>query len=183
MKLLVVTILLFWLCICASSQDEKIPRLKKAVPLEKLSLDGPFPKECGNGFDESQIYDFRNGKILKILNENTVMFLQTSHNNIDIKRRFKLRLAGIKKGNKKTVKDFLKKVILGEEVSVWGNLRKASDKKYSGIIIGLNEYLLRSGMSRFEESNGNARVPRHKLCIFEQYARKAKRQKLGIWAN
>lgn len=124
----------------------------------KVDVDG-----CGDQSYESQTYDFRKGKIVRILSANKVFFDQTSVNGQGVKDRFTVRLVGISANqNQAIVKKTLQDMLLNREVEIFGSLGKETDKEFGGIvwlfgddedIDEVNIYLLEKGVEDMSPLN------------------------------
>ena len=147
-----------------------------------------FEKECGSPFAESQTYDFRQGRITKILAGNKVVFRQNFSNSKREKRTFIVSLAGVDLNTSETGRSFLIKHVLNQKMKVVGNLADDHDTHFEGILWGagfgdINSHLIKNGMALFIEPQYAYSVSRYTLCTYEQLQTKAKRDHLGLWLN
>lgn len=150
--------------------------------------------DCGNPLQESQTYAYRQGKIIKILGANKVLFEQNSVFGHKDGEKFKVVLVGIDGNqNKKELIKFFKKNVLNQSVQIVGNTRKDGDKTFGGVITlfnednedidELNEYLLENGVAKYKPFESANLVSMVMPCRLKKAENDAKEIKLGIWAN
>lgn len=168
-------------------QDENVFELPKEAVLIG-------DQECGSQASESQIYDWREGKVEAINSANEVAFEQSKKNGNRAKGRFVVKLAGIDvergpySNPADNLKAFLVKNILGKKLTVFGNTEQEGDRSFYGVLwsVGfgdVNLHLLESGMAEYKEPPYFYGVSRTSLCEYERAAKQAEAAKLGIWAN
>jgi hypothetical protein len=190
MKRIISVTLLFICTLGVSAQQPKQGDFDE----KKFTFTFAYEKECGSPAEESQIHTFRTGRIVRINSERSVTFFQDTEDGKPSKKEFLVLLAGVNpRGNEKAVREFLNKNLLNQNVDVSGNLRRASDKKFEGLIFLMNEslpevdwigeYLIENGLARFSEPTYSYGVSDYSLCVYQQLEAKAKREKLGIWAK
>lgn len=174
------TILIMCFCLAFIKAQDRIQPVLGSVLLVK--------DECGEftSASESQLYDWREGKIVKIIDGNTIVFESTIENGSEKKDRFIVDLAGVKAS--KITRKFLKENFLNKEVSVKGNTLRENDKNYSAIVYGktgnileVNCFMIRKGIARSKKFKGKNLVPDSKPYYYLKAEEKAKDEKLGIW--
>lgn len=144
--------------------------------------------ECGefSSASESQIYETREGKIVKIIDGNTLLFESKIENGK--RERFTINLAGIKAS--RNTKKFLKKNLLNKKFTVKGNIFRANNQNHLAIVYGktaklleVNCFMLRNGIAEYEQFESNNIVPDSKTYYYKKAEDKAVNEKLGIWAK
>jgi endonuclease YncB( thermonuclease family) len=187
MKSISLTLLLLLFCVNFYAQDKT------------ESTDTKFNFEighddCGDPASESQTYAYRQGKVIKIIASNKILFEQNSVFGHKDKEKFTVVLVGIDANqNKKNIEDFLKKNVLNQSVQIVGNTQRDKDKKFGGLITlfndsnedidELSEYLLENGIAKYKSFYSANLVPYTTPCILEKAEKRAKEAKLGIWAK
>jgi len=149
--------------------------------------------DCGDTAYESQLYDNRKGKIIEILSANKILFEQNSVNGNEVKDKFTVKLVGLDASKNKTaVKNKLQDILLNQEVEIFGNLRKKTDKEFGGIVWSLSDnediaevniYLLENGIARYKPFESANLVSMVMPCRLQKAQETAKEAKLGIWAK
>jgi len=198
------------LCFCFSyarsqdTQNDNPPKGVKFSELLKISPDKSTENgddapqfstkdECGDQASESQLYDFREGKVIKVLSATTILFQQVSLNGNVKEDELTVRLVGIdSEVNKTAVENKLRNILLNSEVRVIGNLLKKKDKRFGGVVwlLGDNEdiddvgmYLLETGTAKYKPFESANLVSMVMPCRLEKAEEKARKAKIGIWAN
>lgn len=190
MKIALCSILSILCSLTGLSQESKQGNTEE----RKFTISFAYEKECGSPFGESQIYTHRTGHIIRINNEKSVTFLQDTADGNPAKKEFVVLLAGVNaRGNKKNVRALLTKYLLNQDVEISGNVRRSSDNKFEGRIFLMNEslpeidwiaeYLIENGLAKYSEPSYSYGVSDYSLCVCRQLQEKAKREKLGIWAE
>lgn len=147
-----------------------------------------YEKECGSPFEESKLFNTREGRIIKILSGSRVLFEQRVVNGNTEKGTFTVRLAGIDpQVNKENLKKFLRENILHKQIDVRGGSLGSSDKKFPGILWGagfadVNKYMLENGLAEYSKDSSYS-IPLYVNCVYRLVAEKAKREGVGIWAK
>ncbi len=207
MKLISIASLIFLSCASFYAQDKKETTETKPV------FDLSFNDGCGNPMVESQTYEYRTGKVIKVTNSNDLIVKVTNSNNVwddeheeeDDESKlaepqiFKAFLVGIDKNtNKKEIKKFLTEKVLNQEVRIIGNTKnswkteKDTSRKLNAVVwlLGdeeeiddISEYLLENGIAKFKDFQLTNLVPMRTHCELERAGEKAKKEKLGIWAK
>ncbi len=178
MKIISITLLIFLSCASFFAQDKK----ESSVFLDD------YDKDCGNPFVLSALYATRKGKVIKIINGNTILVAVSDEDNSELTVDFKVILAGVKASSKDSGK-LLNERVLNREVEIVGNLKIDSDRKLFGIVFvperlaDLNWYLLRYGFGKYEKPKYKSSVPAYTLCQYRKTEAKARQEKSGIWAK
>lgn len=181
MKCFFAIAIVFSACTLVAAQEKPV--------LDLSGFHFEYEKECGSPFVESQLYDSRKGKIVRIINGTTVVFEQAINNGNKETGRFLVRLAGIDpKVGAKNRKSFLVKNILNKKIDVIGNTSESSDKHFFGILRGagfgdVNRHMFEVGMAKFLEPGYFYSVSDYTLCTYKQELKKAEIAKIGLWAK
>ena len=153
-----------------------------------------YEKECGSPFNESNS-TFRKGKVVKIINANTIIFLQEQKSTFikglrDENKEYTVRLIGINPDiNGEFLKEFLEKNVLNKDGEITGDPKVESEESIFGILWwaggfgDLNRYLLKNGLADYLEPEFRPSGLLHSTCVLEQTTKEAKTAKLGIWAK
>lgn len=148
-----------------------------------------YEKECGSPFNEGEV-TLRKGKIIKILDGNTVVFKQKTKNGKKEPGEFTVHLAGIDSSvNEEFLRDFLVKNVLNKKGEVVLNHPREGEKEFFGTIWwaggfgDLNRYLLQNGFADFLQPGRTPVGSYYTVCSYKQLALKAKKEKIGIWAK
>ncbi|MBS1795930.1 MAG: thermonuclease family protein [Acidobacteria bacterium] len=161
------------------SEDEinKLPRLKK-MP----KFGGIYESECGSPFAENGGWTELSGSVVEILSGSS--FVMTTGRG---ERKQVTLLANDASDNEPFAREKLAKMILGKEIRVIVGLGEDKPEKLigrvlvqNGSLIEINGYFLENGIARFKEMPW--RSP-WELCVDRQLEKKARKNKLGIWAK
>ena len=173
----------------AVAQDQSMP---KTSPAPSILLFGDFDG-CGAPEVESQLYDFRYGRITKILSGSTLAFRQATVNGNRKPRSFVVRRVGIDpQANSSRIVGFLKKNVLNKPVTVWADARHETDFDLAATVtvsggrpnIGeLNRYLLENGLAKYRDFDSANLVQYFWPYRLEKAEQQAKEAKLGIWSK
>jgi hypothetical protein len=188
MRIILAVLFVFLSCAFLYAQDKNDSTETKSE--FNLGFDDP----CGSPLEESQTYAHRQGKIIKIIDSNKIIFEQNSVWGHKDKEKFTLTIVGIDANqNKKGIKDFLVKNVLNQSVLVVGNTKKDSDKKFGAVITlfndeeedidELNIYLLEKGIAKYKPFESANLVSMVIPCRLQRAEVEAKEAKLGIWAK
>ena len=165
--------------------------------------------DCGNSLIESQIYGYRFGKVVWIMKDNKIVVAVTNSSNDQgadyvkntdgpngrlLKRpqTFVVSLVGIDPStNRAEVSRFLQKHLLGENVTIVGNLQGAEKDKLEALVRfdngdeleEVSEYLLRNGLAKYEPFQLTNLVPMSTACELERAQAEAQQNKIGIWVK
>jgi endonuclease YncB( thermonuclease family) len=207
MKLIISISFLCLGFVCAKAQETKPVEPSKGTTFEKLlkvepkkngetaDLNSQFTlgDDCGDTAYESQRYDQRKGKIIKIPGANKVLFNQTSVDGNKEKNEFTIELVGIDaEQNNAAVEKALQDILLKQTVEITGNLRNDSDKTFGGVvrlidskenIDEVNIYLLESGIAKYKPFESANLVSMVMPCRLQKAEERAKTAKVGIWAK
>lgn len=225
MKSIILIGILFLSIVCAKAQETQTNESSKGVTFEELlkvkgnrvevadnSQFSIGDDGCGNPATESQTYDYRKGKVIKITSSNDLI-VKVTHSNADDDERekdndesklitpivFRVFLVGIEKGfNKEDLNKFLTEKILNQEVQVIGNTKNSwktekdnSRELYAVVwllgededIDDISEYLLENGIAKYKPFESANLVSMVMPCRLQKAEKKAKEAKLGIWAK
>lgn len=186
MKFVLINLLIFLSCVFSYAQDKKKSDTKRidAVPgTVQIIAD-----ECGDHSlaSESTFYESRDGKIIKIVDGNTVIFEELDENGK--KEKITINLAGVEDRN--SGKIFLEKNLLNKNVRVMGTISKEIGENRIAVIYAktgeLNEvncFMIRNGIAQHKKFEGNNIVPDFKNYYYAEAEAKAKEAKLGIWVK
>lgn len=153
-----------------------------------------YEKECGSPFNESNSTS-RKGKIVKIIDANTVVFLQKEKSpsikgGEDENKEYTVRLIGINPDvNEEFLREFLEKNVLNKDGEITGDPKVESEEPIFGILWwaggfgDLNRYLLKNGLADYLEPEFRPSGLLYSTCVLEQTTKEAKTAKLGIWAK
>lgn len=147
-----------------------------------------YEAECGKPLSDGKVFDYREGKVTKIVDGNKIEFQQRDLNGEEKKATYLVQLAGVNsKDDNAGLLKFLKEKILGKNVMVAGNIMNDSDSAFAGSVweanLGdVNQYILRNGITGYAESELKG-VSLFTLCVSRRLAEKAKAERIGIWAN
>lgn len=149
-----------------------------------------YEKECGSPFSSSHAYyGAREGKVISVINGNTVTFKQNERGGKKEKRTLTLHLAGIDSTvNEDNLVKFLTENVMNKKITVYGNAENDSDEHIFGILWGagfadVNQHLLENGMADYSRPAYFYSVSDHRLCVYQVLVKEAKVAKLGIWAK
>lgn len=224
MKLLILICALCLFFVSAKAQETKPVEPSKGVTFESLLKVKPKKTEdgnsqftldddgCGSQGAESQTYDYREGKVIKITSSNDLIVNVTHSNARDDEREkdnneskliapqvFRVFLVGIEKGfNKEDINKFLTEKILNQEVRVIGNtknswkIEKDDSRELSAVVWllsdsedfdDISEYLLENGIAKYKPFESANLVSIVMPCRLQKAEERAKEEKLGIWAK
>jgi endonuclease YncB( thermonuclease family) len=148
--------------------------------------------DCGDPNVESQIIPEYKGKVIKIIDGNTVIvsISYDSQNSSRRNKKIRVDLAGIDTSdNDAEAKKILSDKVLNQKVLLQGNTKK---KEFMfGIISTLdsdgigevNRHFLEKGIAKYKEPGYEYSSSSYVLCVYTKIEEKAKQEKLGIWAK
>ncbi len=171
MKMLFLLIFMLSLCATANAQ-----------------IGFPYEKECGKAFSENEMIS-RKGKIIKVIDGNTIVFKQKTKSGKKDVREFTVHLAGIDSNlNEEYLRDFLVKNVLNKKGEVVLNPQENENESFgiiwwAGGFGDLNGYLLINGLADFLQPKRTPSGSYRTVCVYKQLAEKAKLEKIGIWAK
>ncbi|MEO6050985.1 MAG: hypothetical protein ABIP78_06600 [Pyrinomonadaceae bacterium] len=187
MRKIYAALLIFLSCPSFYAQDKDISETRTPDIFQL------YNDPCGNPAEESQLYDNRKGKVTKILSANKVLFEQVSVNGNKKKEMFAVKLVGIDLDKNKTaLKNKLQDILLNQDVEIFGNLRKRTNKEFGGVIwyVGgtedipeVNIYLLEKGIAKYKPFESANLVSMVMPCRLQKAEHQAKEAKIGIWAK
>lgn len=204
MKIGLIILTIFLSCASFYAQDKK----ESAAITSQFTLGD----DCGNEAAESQTYDYRKGKVIKITNSHDLIVKVTHSNARDDETEedsndsklispqvFRVSLVGIEKGfNTAAINKFLTEEILNQEVEVYGNtknswkIKKDNSRELSANvwllgdneeITDISEYLLENGIAKYKPFESANLVSAVMPCRLQKAEERAKAEKLGIWAK
>ncbi len=185
MRLILATLLIFVSCVVIFAQDTKENEIKSELKILGYSQ---ISSQCGDHLlpSEGNIYPDSNGKIIQIVDGNTVIFESVAENGEKEKMTF--NIAGVKNSN--SAKVFLEKKLLNKSVRVMGWFFREKGKDRVAVIYAetaeLDEvgcFMIKNGIARHKKFEGNDIVPDYKNYYYNEAEEKAKEEKLGIWAK
>lgn len=159
---------------------------QNSVAEQVLSRD--YTAECNKLLSDGKVYDYREGKIAEIADGNKLLFQQRELNGEEKRATYFFQLAGIDpKQNASALTKFLTDKVVGQNVTIAGNVKNDSDTSLYGNVwvagVGdVNWHLLKNGIADFLEPEYKS-ISAYALCVYRQSAEKAKSERLGIWAN
>lgn len=179
MKIISVILLIFLSCAILYAQDEK---------KSEKNVSGSFQitGECGDHLlgRQGNFYESSDGKIIEIVDGNTVIFESVNENGD--KEEITVNLAGIEDSD--SAKSFLEKNLLNKNVRVMGWISKEIGENRIAVIynkIGklseVNCFMITNGIAQYKKFKGNDIVPDYKNYYYAEAEEKAKEAKLGIW--
>lgn len=165
MKSIVTSFFVLMFCISISAQD--------GFP--------EYYKICGDPQNESILTSKFNGKVVKIIDGDTVIIKLNDKNQT-------VNLATVDASLSETkAKKFLSKKLLGKKVFffVYGSQNDA-DEIFADIfyedVYSASRSLITKGIARFKKADNYA-FSTYKSCVYQRLEEIAKEEKLGIWAK
>lgn len=147
-----------------------------------------FEAECGKPMSDGKIFDYREGKVVRLAEGNKLVFQQREVNGVEKSATLVIHMAGINtQVNAPALAKFLSNKVVDQDATIAGNLRSESDANLYGNVwvasVGdVNRFLLKNGMTSFSEPAFSG-VSSYTLCIYKQIANKAKSARVGIWTK
>lgn len=144
------------------------------------------PIRCGSHDEESQMYDEKLVKVIKIVSGNRILVESGKGPRKEIVTVY---LAGIAPNkNDLKLRKFLTAKILNKKITLIGNKEDDDDTEMFAIVrhkgfSELNRQLIESGMADYEEPGIDYSVSNVTMCVYRQELAKAKNRKIGIWAE
>jgi endonuclease YncB( thermonuclease family) len=141
-----------------------------------------FETQCGSPLDESQSIESRSGKVVKIIDGDTIQIRDK------MQRLWTVELAGVDSSrNQKLTTQLLTDRILNKSVSFRGNPANEKKRRIEAVVGGdnveINRFLVENGYSDYRETDYGYAVSQYTLCSYSKLVDRAKLAKLGIWAN
>lgn len=143
-------------------------------------LSNPNEAVCGKPLADGKVYDYREGRVSSITAENKLVFEQNELNGSPKVETLRIRLAGIdlKIGDVR-LNTFLKKNLIGRDVTVAGNKRNTSDGELLGSVWvsshgDLNQHLLKNRVAAFAEPDYES-ISAYRICVLRQIVGKPRK--------
>ena len=173
MKALFALALFLTVCFVAQAQN---------TPSNETSLKtGNSDYGCSLDRDGGNYYLISSGKIIKVIDGNTLIFKDSDGSNIRVEL-----LSIDTESNKKESKSFLEKNVLNLKAELFYIPGRADKKKVSAILMlgdkDINRRMLEQGTARYKESKMYT-IAYFNDCVNRKSEEKAKNEKLGIWAK
>jgi endonuclease YncB( thermonuclease family) len=170
----------------AFAQSDKPAPDKAPVSVVRVSLSNEYESECGSYVEESNTYDYWDGKVIQVISGNRIVVESGKGRK---KKAVTVQLAGIASNkNEENLRKFLIAHILNKRVTVKGNKEEDTDTEMFAIIQSkefsdLNRHLIESGLADYEEPGYSYSISYVTTCIYRHLLENAKKEKIGIWSR
>ena len=141
-----------------------------------------FEDQCGSPLAESQSIAWRSGKVVKIIDGDTIQIRDKT------RKLWIVELAGVdSSNNQKLAVRILTDGMLNKTVSFRGNPADPKGKLIEAIVSGdnveINRFLVEYGHANYRGTDYGYSVSQYVLCVYQKLVERAKLAKIGIWAN
>jgi len=165
MKHFLLPALIFVFCVAVNAQDKKFE----------------YQDVCGDPRMESSIWLMVSGKVIKIIDGDSVIFKESNG------RKKTIDLVAINSSlSEAAAKDFLTRNVLDKKVEVSFSMSSLEKEKVWGEIRRngreINRLMIEQGISSFQKPAPYS-FSNYTTCVYRQVEEKAKREKIGIWAK
>lgn len=142
----------------------------------------PLPKyDCTYSADSGHFDYVEKGKVIKIIDGNTVVFLSEKGR----KKTVDLLSVDVS-SNHKAAREFLEKTLLNVETELVASPAQFEKSNVNGLFeLGgstVSEMMLERGLGRYKASK-SYQISNYNDCVAKNAGQKAKREKLGVWSK
>ena len=137
-------------------------------------LANPYESTCGKPLS-GEVFDYREGRISSVTRDNILTFQQVRLNGDPKVENLRVRLVGVDADNGGIrLNVYLRKSIVGKNVTIAGNKKSASDPELIGSVWAsatgdLNQSILKAKLAKFAEPDYKA-VSEYSVCVLRQIA-------------
>lgn len=142
------------------------------------TLESELKKECGRSGEGSDFLIIEEGIVNYINSDNSLIITVEDKSKI-------VNLTAISpETNKNKINGFLTKRLLNKNVELNITLSDINKNQHFATIIesgkDISRYLIENGIAKYQETEG---LLDYTSCVYQQIEKKAKEEKLGIWAK